>query len=96
MMATNMFDSKYQPEMLSTAALEDIEKAARKLGRAYQCLRCFHRTGKEFIEVKSRMEANILRDHLRRDEVPFFCSLCQFRCLKRGELEEQIRNYNRH
>ena len=76
--------------------MEEVEKTARKKGRAYLCLRCLHRANKEYIDVKYRMEAHIIRDHLRRDEVPFYCSLCQFRCTKEEELREHVVRYRRH
>lgn len=41
--------------------VESIEKAKRR-GRAYQCLHCFHKKGKKVIDVKGRLEDHILRD----------------------------------
>ena len=75
---------------------EDIEKLAKKKGRVYLCLKCLHKTGKERVDVKYRMEAHIIKDHLRRDEVPYYCSLCQFRCTKFKDLNDHLMRYKRH
>ena len=67
-----------------------------KRGRAYQCLRCLHKSGKEFVDARYRVENHILKQHLGLDEVPHYCSLCLFRCLKRSDLDDHIRHYKRH
>ena len=59
-------------------AVESREKARRR-GRAYQCLHCFHKQRKHVIYVKGRVEDHILREHLSFQQDPFYRSLCYFR-----------------
>ena len=84
------------PFMSPSRTVDEIDIMARRKGRAHLCLRCYHKTGKEYIDQKYRVEAHVLRDHLRRDEVPFYCSLCQFRCVKKEELDDHLRRYKKH
>ena len=75
--------------------VESREKARRR-GRAYQCLHCFHKQGKQVVDVKGRVEDHILREHLSFQQVPFYCSLCYFRCLKWDQLINHVTGYKRH
>ena len=43
--------------------VESREKARRRR-RAYQCLHCFHKQGKQVVDVKGQVEDHILREHL--------------------------------
>ena len=81
--------------MVGGGDVEGIEKA-KKRGRAYQCLHCFHKKGKKVIDVKGRLEDHILREHMTFQEVPFYCSLCLFRCLKWEQLVHHVSAYKRH
>lgn len=78
--------------------MSSVSKMAsgNKRGRAYQCLRCLHRTGKEMVDARYRVENHILKTHLSLDEVPHYCTLCLFRCQKRADLEDHVRSYRRH
>ena len=82
---------------LSKVVTDDaLEKMARHKGRAYQCLRCCHQGGKEVIDVKARIECHIMKTHLSLDQVPFYCSLCLFRCSDKATLLEHVTKFNRH
>ena len=81
--------------MVGGGDVESIEKAKRR-GRALQCLHCFHKKGKKVIDVNGRLEDHILREHMTFQEVPFYCSLCLFRCLKWAQLVPHVSAYKRH
>ncbi|MEW8446381.1 MAG: hypothetical protein AB2661_21050 [Candidatus Thiodiazotropha sp.] len=74
---------------------EAITRAKHK-GRAYQCMPCFHKEGKETIDVRGRVEEHILKNHVSLDEVPFYCRLCLFRCQRREQLIQHVTSYARH
>lgn len=73
----------------------DVDKAKHR-GRAYQCLRCFNQQGVSVIDVKQRIEEHIMKIHLSLDQVPFYCSLCLFRCRDRATLDDHVKNFSRH
>ena len=68
---------------------------ARRRGIVYQCKRCLDQDGTRISNIKCRMEEHIMRVHLSRDEQPFHCKLCGFRCTKREQLHSHV-NDNRH
>lgn len=69
---------------------------ARRRGTAYQCLRCHYKDGSKTINIRCRTEDHIMRVHLGRDEVPFACKLCSFRCMKRDQLLTHVSAYSKH
>lgn len=82
---------------LSKVVTDDtLERMARHKGRAYQCLRCCHQGGKEVIDVKARIECHIMKTHLSLDQVPFYCSLCLFRCSDKATLLDHVTKFKRH
>lgn len=48
------------------------------------------------IDVKQRIEEHIMKIHLSLDQVPFYCSLCLFRCRDRATLDDHVKNFSRH
>ena len=42
------------------------------------------------------MEDHILRNHIEADRIPFFCSLCKFKCLKKDQFVRHLSHYARH
>ena len=74
---------------------EAIERAKRR-GRAYMCLMCETLTGEKRISELGPMEDHILKNHVSRDRVPFFCRLCTFKCQTRYQLEHHVKVYPRH
>lgn len=86
-----------QPEEATPveATPEAITRAKHK-GRAYQCMPCFHKEGKETIDVRGRIEEHILKNHVSLDEVPYYCRLCLFRCQRREQLFQHVTSYARH
>ena len=73
---------------------EAIEKA-KKRGRAY-CLICQRLTGEKRIGELGPMEDHILKNHVSRDRVPFFCRLCTFKCQTRYQMNHHVEHYSRH
>ncbi|KAH3736362.1 hypothetical protein DPMN_042925 [Dreissena polymorpha] len=64
--------------------------------RAYQCLKCYHRMDKVYIEAKYRVYNHFLKEHMSLDQAPYYCRLCLFRCFKREELEKHVHSFRRH
>ena len=75
--------------------VDELQKAKRR-GRVYMCLHCFHKLRRRVVDVRGRIEDHILREHRTYEEVPFYCSLCYFRCMKREQLVNHITAYKRH
>ena len=80
---------------MSKAEMELREKV-KKRGRAYQCLACYQRLGRVYINEKLKVEDHIYRDHVRADEIPFYCRLCRFHCQRLDQLLNHVRNYTPH
>jgi hypothetical protein len=64
--------------------------------RAYQCLKCYHRMDKVYVEAKYRVYNHFLKEHMSLDQAPYYCRLCLFRCFKREELEKHVHSFRRH
>ncbi len=64
--------------------------------RAYQCLKCLHRSDKTFIEARYRVHNHYLKEHVSLNAVPFYCKWCLFRSFKREDLEKHVHSYPRH
>ena len=77
------------------AEAERIEKA-RRMGRAWQCLRCHYREQKRTVDRKGRIEDHIMKVHLALEEVPFYCRLCLFRCQRQEQLTNHVTAHKRH
>ena len=77
------------------AEAERTEKA-RRMGRAWQCLRCHYREQKRTVDRKGRIEDHIMKVHLALEEVPFYCRLCLFRCQKKEQLKNHVTAHKRH
>ena len=74
---------------------EKVEKA-RRMGRAWQCLRCRNEEGKPTVDRKCRIEEHLMKVHLSLTEVPFYCKLCLFRCQRREQLDHHVNAHKRH
>ncbi|MCG8047847.1 MAG: hypothetical protein N0E48_19855, partial [Candidatus Thiodiazotropha endolucinida] len=70
-------------------------ETSKHWGRAYQCLRCL-KDHKEVIAEKYRLEDHIRKCHLSLDQLPFYCSLCLFRCTEKTQLEDHVTKYRLH
>lgn len=75
---------------------EELEKAARHKGRAYECLHCSRQGNKAVVDVKSRVEEHILKYHLGLDQAPFYCTLCLFRSTEKKPLLQHVNHHSRH
>ncbi len=64
--------------------------------RAYQCLKCWHRSDKVFIEARYRVFNHFLKEHVSLDAVPYYCKWCLFRAFKREDLDRHVNGYPRH
>ena len=45
---------------------------------------------------KAEGRDHIRKQHLDADQLPFYCTLCLFRCKRREELRRHVSYYNRH
>ena len=82
-------------EHTAMAEVERLEKAKR-MGRAWQCLRCYHREQKRTVDRKGRIEDHIMKVHLALEEVPYYCRLCLFRCQRQEQLRSHVTAHKRH
>ena len=82
------------PIRKNTMLRTDSEKAKKK-GRAYRCTRC-NKMGNQVIDVKYRVADHILKYHLSLDQVPYYCTLCLFRCNEESQLLQHVSKYKRH
>ena len=82
-------------EHIAMAEVERLEKAKR-MGRAWQCLRCYHREQKRTVDRKGRIEDHIMKVHLALEEVPYYCRLCLFRCQRQEQLRSHVTAHKRH
>ena len=63
---------------------------------AYQCLPCYHKERRMVINEKGMIEDHILKNHVKLDEVPYYSSLCLFRCHSLQQLNKHVTAYARH
>ena len=82
-------------EHTAMAEVERLEKAKR-MERAWQCLRCYHREQKRTVDRKGRIEDHIMKVHLALEEVPYYCRLCLFRCQRQEQLSSHVTAHKRH
>ena len=75
--------------------LKSEEEKAIHRGQGYQCLRCLSK-GVQYVAEKIRVEDHIMKMHLSLDEVPFYCSLCMFKCKTPTTLDNHLVRYRRH
>ena len=90
------FSSSGEMDGSPTGGGRDLEFRYRRRGRAYLCRHCFHKEGKKHVDVKARVRDHILRQHIAFHQVPFYCNLCSFRCLKWDQLVKNVSTYKRH
>ena len=74
---------------------EAIERA-KKRGRAYMCLVCHQLTGERRVGELGPMEDHVLKTHVSRDRVPYYCRLCMFKCQTKYQMDHHTRHYSRH
>lgn len=74
----------------------ELRERARRRGRAYQCLRCHYQEGRRVVDIKCRLEDHVLRNHVPLEEVPFFCSLCLYKCQQREQILSHFTSCKRH
>ena len=82
--------------MLSMLYSREAIERAKKRGRAFMCLMCETLTGEKRISELGPMEDHILKNHVSRDRVPFFCRLCTFKCQTIYQMEHHVKVYPRH
>jgi len=67
-----------------------------EMGRVeYECLQC-REVGVSTINRKGRIEDHVLKYHLPLDKVPYYCTLCLFRCTEWATLVHHVTKYSRH
>ena len=53
--------------------MSSVQPYVNTRGRAYECSRC----GDKVVDIKVKVMAHIYETHLRIDQAPFYCSVCQ-------------------
>ena len=81
--------------MSANNILKSGEEKAKHRGRGYQCLRCLSKAV-QYVAEKIWAEDHIMKMHLGLDEVPFYCSLCMFKCKTPTTLDNHLVRYRRH
>ena len=81
--------------MSANNILKSEEEKAKHGGLGYQCLRCLSKRV-QYVAEKIRVEDHIMKMHLSLDEVPFYCSLCMFKCKMSTTLDNHLVRYRRH
>ena len=70
--------------------MEAQAEKKNKRGRAYICGSC------EYINERKRVVNHVYREHIAFHQAPYFCTLCQFRCTTRRELNNHLVGYKAH
>ena len=87
--------SKLYTSSLCRLTMSEQKSTKHHHGRGYQCRHCL-KDGKEYIQEKQRVEDHIRKQHLNADQLPFYCTLCLFRCTRREELRRHVLYYKWH
>ena len=90
------FQTKMEMTMLSMLYSREAIEKAKKRGRAYMCLVCHRQTGEKRISEIGPMEDHILKTHVSRDRIPYYCRLCTFKCQTAHQINHHFSHYSRH
>ena len=90
------FQIKMEMTMLSMLYSREAIEKAKKRGRAYMCLVCHRQTGEKCISEIGPMEDHILKTHVSRDRIPYYCRLCTFKCQTAHQINHHFSHYSRH
>ena len=90
------FQIKMEMTMLSMLYSREAIEKAKKRGRAYMCLVCHRQTGEKRISEIGPMEDHILKTHVSRDRIPYYCRLCTFKCQTAHQINHHFSHYSRH
>ena len=90
------FQIKMEMTMLSMLYSREAIEKAKKRGRAYMCRVCHRQTGEKRISEIGPMEDHILKTHVSRDRIPYYCRLCTFKCQTAHQINHHFSHYSRH
>ena len=90
------FQIKMEMTMLSMLYSREAIEKAKKRGRAYMCQVCHRQTGEKRISEIGPMEDHILKTHVSRDRIPYYCRLCTFKCQTAHQINHHFSHYSRH
>lgn len=82
--------------MLELLFGKEAMERAKKRGRAYMCVACHNLTGERRVGELGPMQDHVLKTHVSRDRVPYYCRLCTFKCQTKQQLDHHTRHYSRH
>ena len=82
--------------MLAQLVGKEAVARAKKRGWAYMCLACHHQKGERCIGELGTMVDHVLKSHVSRDRVPYYCRLCLFKCMTRQQMDHHTTHYRRH
>ena len=69
---------------------------AKKRGRAYMCLACYHQKKERCIGELGPMQDHMLRFHVSPDRIPFKCLLCLYQCMTREQMDHHVTHFLKH
>jgi hypothetical protein len=72
----------------------EISKTRRR--PLFKCLRCIENRQPPHVNERYRMVDHLQKHHFALDQVPFYCSLCLFRCITKSALVKHVTDYKRH
>ena len=82
--------------MLSLLYSKEVTEKVKKRGRAYLCLGCQKQKGLQIAGERGPMEGHVLKNHVARDRIPFYCRLCTFKCTTLHQMNHLVNHYSRH
>ena len=82
--------------MLSLLYSKEAIEKAKKRGRAYLCLGCQKQKGLQIVGERGPMEGHVLKNHVARDRISFYCRLCTFKCTTLHQLNHHMNHCSRH
>ena len=78
------------------AVQQRSHREGKEAGRAYICLGCQKQKGLQIVGERGPMEDHVLKNHVVRDRIPFYCRLCTFKCTTLHQMNHHVNHYSRH
>ncbi|MEW8644208.1 MAG: hypothetical protein AB2609_19455, partial [Candidatus Thiodiazotropha sp.] len=69
---------------------------AKKRGRAYMCLACYHQKKERCTGELGLMQDHMLRFHVSPERIPFKCHLCLYQCMTREQMDHHVTHFLKH
>ena len=63
---------------------------------AYMYVACHNRMGERRVGELEPMQDRVLKTHVSRDRVPYYCRLCTFKCQTKQQMDRHTRHFIRY